>query len=220
VFYFPFVPTNIGFTKGLIPLAGFGTKSQEGGINMEYEIREVAVRLKALREILDISTAEMAELTEVSEQDYILSEMGEKDFSFTFLYKCAKRFNVSITELISGDAPKLSHYEIVRKNEGFPIKRRVGFSYQHLAVLMKDKTAEPFLIKAPYSEVEQSKEIHLNTHKGQEFDYVISGSLKIKIDGHTEILNVGDSIYYDSSYPHGMVATGGQDCEFLAIVMA
>lgn len=184
---------------------------------MEYEIKEVAKRLKGLREILGITTEEMAKITDVSEQNYIVYENGESDFSFTFLYKCAKAFKISIAELISGETPKLSHYEVVRKNNGFPITRREGFSYQHLAILMKDKTAEPFKINAPF--VAGDVEISLNTHKGQEFNFVIKGSLRIKIGEHTEVLNEGDSIYYDSSVPHGMIATNGIECEFLAIVM-
>jgi transcriptional regulator with XRE-family HTH domain len=184
---------------------------------MQYEIKEVAKRLKGLREILGISTVDMAELIEITEQEYLVYENGESDFSFTFLYKCAKKFEISIAELISGETPKLSHYEVVRKNSGFPITRRKGFSYQHLAILMKNKTAEPFKIVAPF--VTGEEEIHLNTHKGQEFNYILKGSLKFQIGEHIEILNEGDSIYYNSSEPHGMIATNGEACEFLAIVM-
>lgn len=184
---------------------------------MQYEIKEVAKRLKGLREILGISIDEMCKLLEISENDYLKSENGESDFSFTFLYKCAKKFDISIAELISGETPKLSHYEIVRKNTGFPITRRKGFSYQHLAILMKDKTSEPFKIVAPF--IENEKEIPLNTHEGQEFNYILKGSLKIQIGDHIEILNEGDSIYYNSAEPHGMIATNEEACEFLAIVM-
>ena len=159
----------------------------------------------------------MAKKIEVSEQDYTACENSESDFSFTFLYKCAKVFKISISELISGKTPKLSHYEIVRKNQGFPITRRKGFSYQHLAILMKDKTAKPFKINAPF--IAGEEEIALSTHKGQEFNFVLKGSLKVKIGEHTELLNEGDSIYYDSSVPHGMIAANGGECEFLAIVM-
>lgn len=39
------------------------------------------------------------------------------------------------------------------------------------------------------------------------------------MENHIEILKAGDSIYYDSGRGHGMIATGGSDCKFLAIVM-
>ena len=43
--------------------------------------------------------------------------------------------------------------------------------------------------------------------------------MKIQIGNHIEILSEGDSIYYDSSTPHGMIAIDGQDCAFYAIVL-
>ena len=48
---------------------------------------------------------------------------------------------------------------------------------------------------------------------------MLSGSLKVQIGDHTEILNEGDSIYYNSSTPHGMIAVDGRDCLFVAVVL-
>lgn len=182
------------------------------------KIKEIAQRIKGLRQMLDFSVKEMAEICNVSENDYIMSENGNSDFSFTFLYKCANKFGVDIAELISGETPKLSHYFIVRKNKGLPIERRKGFKYQHLGYLLKNRQSEPFKVVAEYNEQEQNKPIKLSNHKGQEFDFVLKGKMKFCIDGHTEYLNEGDSVYYDSSLNHGMIATGGSSCEFLAIV--
>ena len=151
---------------------------------MNYSIKEVAERLKALREIVGISAEEMSRRTDTS-----------------------------------GDNPKLKRYCVVRKGTGLPVKRREGFEYQHLAYLFKDKKIEPFLVIAPYSEEEQEKPISLSVHEGQEYDYILSGSLKTVIDGKIKVLNAGDSIIYDSSAPHGMIATNGAKCEFLAILI-
>ncbi|MDE7279686.1 MAG: cupin domain-containing protein [Oscillospiraceae bacterium] len=92
-------------------------------------------------------------------------------------------------------------------------------TYQHLAYLFKDKKIEPFLVIAPYSEEEQDKPISLSVHEGQEYDYILSGSLKVVIDGKVKVFTKGDSIIYDSGAPHGMIATGGEKCEFLAILI-
>ena len=99
------------------------------------------------------------------------------------------------------------------------IKRRHNFHYLHLAPYFRDRIAEPFVVTAPYIEEEQDKPITPNQHKGQEMDFILEGSLKVDMDGHIEILNAGDTIYYDSARPHGMIATGGKPCTFLAIVM-
>ena len=72
---------------------------------------------------------------------------------------------------------------------------------------------------APYREEEQDAEIHTSVHEGQEFDYILTGSLKFRYEDHTENLIAGDSVYYDSGKPHGMIATSKDGCTFLAVVM-
>ena len=186
---------------------------------MEPRIIEIAQRIKGLREILDYSIDEMAEATSVTSEEFAALENGECDFSFTFLFKCAEKFGVDMIELVTGENPKLSFYSVVRNGHGLPIKRRSGFNYFHLGATKQNKLCEPFLVTAPYNEDEQEKPIHLSTHEGQEFDYILSGSLKVNLDGHFEVLNPGDSVIYDSGHPHGMIATGGEDCKFLAIIL-
>ena len=186
---------------------------------MNFSIKEVAERLKGMRDILNISIEEMCEKTGVSVDDYQLIEQGEKDFSVTFVYKCAEIFDVDIIEFLTGENPKLEKRSVVKKGKGLPVKIREGFEYQHLAYLFKDKNIETFYVIAPYNEEEHNKPIPLSSHEGQEFDYIISGSLKTMIDGKMEILNAGDSVIYDSSAPHGMIAANGEKCEFLAILI-
>ncbi len=186
---------------------------------METRIIEIAERIRGLRELLNFTPAEMAEAAGISEKEYLSCENAETDFSFTFLYKCADKLGVDIVELLTGENPHLSFYSIIRKGNGLDIKRRPGLKYGHLGYLFKQKLAEPFLVDAPYIEEEQNQPIPLSYHEGQEFDYILSGSLKVQMEGHTEILNEGDAIYYDSSRGHGMIATAGKPCQFLAIVM-
>ncbi len=81
------------------------------------------------------------------------------------------------------------------------------------------KLVEPFWVTYAYSEEQQNKPIKLVAHDGQEFDIILSGSLKIQIGEHAEILHEGDSIYYNSSTPHGMIAVDGKDCVFCAVVI-
>ena len=178
----------------------------------------IAERLKALRDIMDISTKEIADYIGISEEEYLEHEKGENDFSFTFLFKASQCLGVDITDLITGESPKLSVYTVVRKNKGLPIERRVGFDYQNLAYLFKAREIETFLVTAKYDSKLENEPIQLSQHKGQEFDYILSGSLKVKINDSVEVLNQGDSIYYDSGNGHGMIATGGEDCTFIAVV--
>ncbi len=186
---------------------------------MNYNVKEVAQRLKGLREILNISIDQICETTNTSKEDYTLIEKGEKDFSVTFIYKCAELLGVDIIEILTGENPKLKKYSVVRNGTGLPVERREGFKYEHLAYLFKDKGIEPFIVTAPFLADAQEKPISLSSHEGQEFDYVISGKLKLVIGDKIKVLQEGDSIIYDSTTPHGMIATEGDDCKFMAILI-
>jgi quercetin dioxygenase-like cupin family protein len=61
--------------------------------------------------------------------------------------------------------------------------------------------------------------LEFNSHPGQEFNYVVKGSMMSIIDGHEIILNEGDSIYFDSGYKHAMKALNNEQVKFLAIVL-
>lgn len=181
--------------------------------------REIAQRLKGLREMMELTPADMAAVTGMSVDNYLDYETGNKDFSVTFLYNCAEKFGIDVTELLTGSTPTLSSCSIVRAGHGVVTERRHLFTYEHLAQNFKDRTAEPFLVTAPYEKDAENKPIPLSSHNGQEMDYILSGSLMININGRTEVLQEGDTAYYDSAQPHGMIAIGGKECKFLALVL-
>ena len=89
-----------------------------------------------------------------------------------------------------------------------------------MAALFRQKLATPYWVTYQYSKELQSQPIHTTTHAGQEFDLVVKGTLRVRVGEHEEVLHEGDSIFYKSSTPHGMIAVDGQDCVFLAMIMA
>jgi mannose-6-phosphate isomerase-like protein (cupin superfamily) len=91
------------------------------------------------------------------------------------------------------------------------------YTYWNLAYKFHRKKGEPFLVEA--NSDTESRPLSLNTHPGQEFDYVLEGRLLISVGGHETELGPGDSIYYDSNEPHGMKAVGGGRARFLALVL-
>lgn len=186
---------------------------------IDLKIREMAKRIKELREIEGLTTAEMAVKTDVSEQEYIDCENGRSDLNFAFIYRCAAAFNVDVTDIIAGQSPKLKSYTLTRSGNGQRIEQAHGMTYYNLAASFKNRIAEPLYVCSKYREEAQNKPIEVTTHDGQECDIVIKGHLKVQIGDHSEILGAGDSVYYDSSTPHGMIAVGGEDCEFYAMVL-
>lgn len=186
---------------------------------LDFKIKEMAGRIRELREIEGLSIEEMASKTAVTVEEYKLCENGESDLNFAFIYRCALAFNVDVTDIIEGQSPKLKSYTVTRKGEGQRIEKAHGMTYFNLASAFKNRIAEPLYVESVYSEEAQSKDIELTTHAGQECDLVISGHLKVQVGDHTVVLNPGDSIYYDSSTPHGMIAVDGENCTFYAIVL-
>ena len=183
------------------------------------KLKEVAKRIREMREICDITETDMAKKTEVSLEDYRAYENGELDFPFTFIHKCSLAFGIGITDLLEGQSAHLSSYTVTRKGQGQETAKEDGIEIQNLAPLFRKKIAEPYWVRYEYSEELQNKPIHLTKHSGQEFDFVMSGRLKVQIGENVEYLSEGDSIYYNSSTPHGMIAVDGRDCLFVAVVL-
>ncbi|HCH28394.1 MAG TPA: acyl-CoA synthetase [Ruminococcaceae bacterium] len=187
--------------------------------NSLTKLKDIAFRIREMREILGFSAEEMAGKTEVSAEQYTKFENCESDMPFTFIHKCAQAFGIEITELLEGRSAKLSSYTVTRKGKGQQTAREEGINIANLAPEFRGKKAEPYWVKYEYSEALQKEPIHLINHSGQEFDLVISGSLMVQVGLNKEVLNEGDSIFYNSSTPHGMIAVGGEDCVFLAVVI-
>ena len=186
---------------------------------LDYKIQEIALRIRELREITRFTPAEMAEKTGVSVEEYLKCENGEGDLNFAFIYRCALAFGVDVTDIIEGVSPTLTSYTLTRAGKGQRIDQAHGMEYYNMAASFLNRIAEPLYVHSTFSEEAQHRDIQLTTHTGQECDIVISGHLMVQVGNHKEVLGPGDSIYYDSSTPHGMIAVQDDDCYFYAIVL-
>jgi len=181
------------------------------------QIKIIAMRIKEIREIFDIDVSTLAKQLNVSVDTYKSYEAGEVDIPVSFLYAFANRFNIQLTDLLTGDQPKLRIYSLVRKGHGVKVERRKEYEYESLAYNFSDKKAEPFLVTVEPKD--DNGTISFNTHPGQEFNYVIEGTLKVIINEKEIILKEGDSLYFDATYKHAMRAVGGKRARFLAIII-
>lgn len=182
---------------------------------MDEKILMIAQRLKALREIMGVSAADMADATGLSEDSYLEYESGSLDFSFSFLYSAANKLGIDIVDLMTGEAPRLSVCSVVKSGQGLKMQRRKEYKYEHLAYIFKNKKMEPFMVTVTPKDTDAKS--HMNSHEGQEFDYVLEGSMKLYIDKQEVLLSAGDAVYFDAKHPHAMQAINGE-CRFLAII--
>jgi len=183
---------------------------------MREDVKDIIERVRVLREIEDISAADLAAELGFNAADYSAWESGEKEFPVGALVEIAARFKVELSELIAGATPKLKTFCYTKAGQAPEVSRRPMYAYWNLAYNFHRKKAEPFIVEAA-AETE-SKELNLNTHPGQEFNYVLEGKLLISIGGHEMELEPGDCVYYDSQELHGMKALGGKPARFIAIV--
>ena len=183
---------------------------------MTEQLKDIGARLSMLRESMALTPEKIAAALEVPLEDYLLYEAGEKDFSFSFLYNVAGILGVDVVDLISGETPKLSLCTVVRAGGGYEINRRKAYDYKHLAFTFRHKKAEPFMVTV---EPKGDSMPERHAHEGQEFNYMVAGSMDFFLGEMVYTLNEGDSVYFDSSVPHAMKAKGETPAKFLAIVM-
>jgi transcriptional regulator with XRE-family HTH domain len=186
-------------------------------IMMQEEMKQIAERLKGLRDAFNTGADTLSKAVGIPIETYRQYEAGKADIPVGALYRIAGYFKVELASILTGVDPKLHHYCLVRKGGGVSVDRRTDYKYQSLAFNFAHKKAEPFLVTVEPSD--GGKPAPVNMHPGQEFDYCLEGAIEISIDGHTVTLGEDDSIFFDSSLPHGMKALAGKRARFLALIM-
>ena len=183
---------------------------------MSDQVRQIAMRVKELRAISDLTVEEVASRVGLPVEEYEAIESGRTDMPISLLLKLSEMYSVDTTAILTGQAPRLSVCALTRRNMGTPIKRASHYVYKNLAYNFNHRKIEPLLV---YVEPGANREMVTNSHEGHEFDYVLEGTMRLKVGEQEMIMNAGDSAYYDSIYPHAMQAVGDRACVFLAMVI-
>jgi quercetin dioxygenase-like cupin family protein/DNA-binding XRE family transcriptional regulator len=184
---------------------------------MTEQIKQIAERIKEIREISGISAESLAGKLAIPTEMYLNYETGHTDIPVGIIFKISELFNVELSVMLGGDTPKLRIYGVVRGGKGLKLERRKQYKYESLAYNFIHKEAEPFMVTIDPGP--ENSLLEFNSHPGQEFNYVIKGTMLSIIDGHEIVLNEGDSIYFDSGYKHAMRALNNEQVKFLAIVL-
>ena len=184
---------------------------------MNDQLHQIGERLRGLRDALDIPAQEVADLCGISLEQYEKMERGESELSVANLQKIAREYKVDLDVLLFGEEPHMSNYFLTRSGQGLSVQRRKAYHYESLASGFRGRKAEPFIVTVEPKPEDAPRES--NSHPGQEFNMVFEGQLELTIGKKVLTLNVGDSIYFDATQPHGMRALGGQPVKFLAIII-
>lgn len=182
---------------------------------MQDDIKDIGQRIKTLRDISDISPETLAKELNIDKETYEKYENGQLDIPIGILKKIAEKFRVEFITLATGQNPHLNRYSIVRKGKGISVERRKEYDYQDIAYGFTNKKAQIFLVTA---KDKKDGQVQPYSHDGQEFTYVLEGTLKVYLDGNEVVLNEGDSLYFDSNCKHYVTAVGCETTKFIAVV--
>jgi mannose-6-phosphate isomerase-like protein (cupin superfamily) len=184
-----------------------------GGNIMLPQVQQIAARVRELRTILDIDADTVAASIGVSREVYDDYENAVIDIPIGKLYSIAGALNVDPTVLLLGDEPRMIDYTIVRGGKGLDVERYAGYKFTSLAYNYIDREMEPMIVTLDPTDAKPQPV----THEGQEFNYVLEGTIAVSLGNREYVLRAGDSIYFNPSIPHGQRAIGGVS-KFLTVI--
>ena len=178
------------------------------------QTKEIAERIVGLRDACGYTQAEFAKMIGIAPELYAEYEKNGDDIPISVIYKIAGICSVDFTEILTGTAAKLTTYHIVKKGKGRPVDRYTGYSYEDLAFRYAHKVMQPLLVTLDPTD----EPAELVTHGGQEFNYIVSGTVVVSFDDQDFTLTEGDSIYFNPAYPHAQRCGGDKTAMFLTVI--
>jgi len=184
--------------------------------NIEVNVGE---RVKMVREDRGLNIEDIAQRTGMDEKLIRQIEEGQTAPPLGDVIKLSKALDMKMGYFISGEENQA--YTIVRKNDRQIISRydskktkQYGYEYISLAPHKRDRNMEPFLVTLSPSLTEEER----SSHDGQEFIYILKGSVEIRLGEEIHYLDPGDTIYYDSTVPHLVKCRGNEDAKIVAVI--
>ena len=190
--------------------------------DIKSEIRELRLgdKIRKLRQDRRLTLQELADLTGLSKPLLSQIENDQVTPPLATLLKIAKGLRVGIRFFFEDEGDKRK-YVLTRGEAGILNQRRpksdapAGYRYRSLAPGIRQKQIEPFLVEFDLKEWDDSC---FYNHEGEEFLYILAGELEFHYGEEVMRLVPGDSIFYDSSIPHGYVSTGEEKAKAVAVL--
>jgi len=220
---------NDGYEDFLESVSRSAQKSKEEVIergfdrdDFEEEISpEMGVRIKRARESRGLSIFDVYLRTDIDVDTLSQIEEGNITPPLGTVIKLAKALDLKMGYFISGEDEK--SYTIVRRDDREKASRydskkekQYGYGYESLAPHKMNRQMEPFLVTLEPSDTDEERSFH----DGQEFIFVLTGKMEVRLGEEIHILEPGDSIYYDSTVPHLVKCHNKETTKILAVLYA
>ena len=178
------------------------------------ELKELGERIKGLREACDVSLEDMAADLEVKPETLLAWEENGADIPISVVYHMSHRFGVDMTEILTGTSAKLDTYHVVRRGEGKVVDRHPAYHFEDMAWKYRNKIMQPLMVILDPTD----EPAELISHKGQEFNFVVEGSVCVTVGDKQWVLNEWDSIYFNPEIPHAQKCHGDKPAKFITII--
>jgi len=176
--------------------------------------KELGQRLAGLRDACGYSAEEFADMLGLDAEVYRAYEETGFDIPISVLMHAASVCKVDMGVLLTGMSTHLDTFQVVRAGHGRVVKRFPGYHFADLAYSYSNKVMQPLLVT-----LEPDKEpADLVTHSGQEFNYVLTGSVTLVLNDHRITLDEGDCIYFDPRIPHAQHCGSNEPATFVTII--
>jgi transcriptional regulator with XRE-family HTH domain len=197
------------------------TVTNDNNITLAIKAFKIGTKVRELRLKNRFTLQDLAEKTGLSKPFLSQIENNRVVPPVTTLLKLARGLSVGMGHFFDDEADK-EKVSITRPEERIRIDRRphqekgeVNYIYIALETKMSNKNMEPFLVEFP---LEDSDQMAFTTHQGEEFLYVMEGSVEFRTVDRVEILKPGDSIYIDSDLSHSFRCVSDKPAKALAVV--
>lgn len=180
------------------------------------DVEAIGDRIRTIREEKGISYDEISALTGFDVDTLTRIEANEIQPQLGTLVKLSKALDSAFSRLLSGVGSRL--YSVTRKHERMPVTRSTSakgrnlYSYQSLAPEVQGRHMESLIV-----DLEENPDKEVSVHDGEEFIFVLEGTVLVQIEKDEFELEPGDSVYYLSTTPH-MVAAKKDRARILAVL--
>lgn len=179
-------------------------------IKNELASLDIGSQIRSLRNQRNLTLQELSDLTGLSKPNLSQIENNIVTPPISTLLKISSALGVPIGTFFQKSSQE-TNMVVVRKEDRYGIAKgphisHIGYQYEPLAYPKADKNMEPFIV---HMEQREAEDVVFNNHKGEEFLFVLEGELEFRCGDDLVVLNEGDSLYFDSSIPHGYRGIGG-----------
>ncbi|MDR3580341.1 MAG: cupin domain-containing protein [Oryzomonas sp.] len=194
--------------------------------DIKAQIKEFRIgqKIRGLRQQKRLTLQELSDLTTLSKP--LLSQIENEQVvpPLATLLKIAKGLKVGIHFFFENESSRQKYVvtkkETLREFEAVqrPVINDVSrpYIYHSLAQGMRHKHMEPFLVE--FDTCDWDERLFFKHEGDEEFLYIVEGELDLHYNQEIIRLRAGDSIYYDSSQPHGLVAVGQDKAKAVAVL--